>query len=80
MAPAQPDKVASARDHAALARATRGFARPADFFVQRRAEGVDTIAVAFWPRPAIDRLSDFKADEYAGLVGGAGFEPHVKTR
>jgi pyruvate,water dikinase len=79
MALAQPDKVASARDRAAIARATRGYARPADFFVQRLAEGVGTIAAAFYPRPVIVRLSDFKTNEYAGLVGGAGFEPHEEN-
>jgi pyruvate,water dikinase len=48
--------------------------RPA-FYVDRLAEGVATIAAAFWPRDVIVRLSDFKTNEYAGLVGGAPFEP-----
>ena len=45
------------------------------FFVERLAEGVATIAAAFWPRPVIVRLSDFKSSEYAALVGGRAFEP-----
>jgi pyruvate,water dikinase len=54
---------------------TRGFARPRDFFVQRLSEGIGTIAAAFHPKPVIVRLSDFKTNEYAKLLGGAAFEP-----
>ncbi|MDR3510014.1 MAG: phosphoenolpyruvate synthase [Caulobacteraceae bacterium] len=75
MALAEPGKVTSARDRATIARATRLYAKPADFFVERLAEGVGTIAAAFFPRPVIVRLSDFKTNEYASLTGGAGFEP-----
>jgi pyruvate,water dikinase len=75
MALAEPDRVRPARDRAAIQRATRRFAKPADFFVERLAEGVGTMAAAFYPRPVIVRLSDFKTNEYAGLLGGAGFEP-----
>jgi pyruvate,water dikinase len=75
MALAEPGRVALAKDRAAIARATRGFDTPADFFVQRLSEGVGAIAAAFFPRPVIVRLSDFKTNEYAGLIGGAGFEP-----
>jgi len=53
----------------------KGFKSPADFFVQRLAEGVGTIAAAFYPKPVIVRLSDFKTNEYASLLGGEGFEP-----
>jgi pyruvate,water dikinase len=67
--------VASARDRAAITRATRGYARPEDYFIERLSEGVGTIAAAFYPRPVIIRLSDFKTNEYAGLIGGAAFEP-----
>ena len=45
------------------------------FFVEKLAEGVGTIAAAFYPKPVIVRLSDFKTNEYASLLGGAGFEP-----
>jgi pyruvate,water dikinase len=53
----------------------RNYARPTDFFVEKLAEGVGTIAAAFFPKPVILRLSDFKTNEYASLLGGAGFEP-----
>ncbi len=54
---------------------TAGYPSPRDFFVERLAEGVGTIAAAFYPRPVIVRLSDFKSNEYAQLVGGERFEP-----
>jgi pyruvate,water dikinase len=53
----------------------RGYERPADYFVRELAEGVGTIAAAFYPKPVIVRLSDFKTNEYAGLLGGRWFEP-----
>jgi pyruvate, water dikinase len=52
-----------------------GYAEPGEYFVERLAEGVGTIAAAFWPKEVIVRLSDFKSNEYAGLPGGADFEP-----
>jgi pyruvate,water dikinase len=54
---------------------TAGYADKTAYFVDRLAEGVGTIAAAFHPRPVILRFSDFKTNEYARLVGGAGFEP-----
>jgi pyruvate,water dikinase len=75
MALAHPEKVTSPADCAAIARLTRRYARPADFFVERLSEGVGTIAAAFYPRPVIVRLSDFKTNEYARLIGGGAFEP-----
>jgi pyruvate,water dikinase len=48
---------------------------PADFFIRRLAEGVSTLAAAFNPKPVIVRLSDFKSNEYAGLLGGDRYEP-----
>ncbi len=54
---------------------TAGYPSPKEFFVERLAEGVGTIAAAFYPRPVIVRLSDFKSNEYAQLVGGERFEP-----
>jgi pyruvate,water dikinase len=74
MALVEPDRVTSAIDRAAIERLTRLHARPADFFVERLSEGVGTIAAAFYPRPVIVRLSDFKTNEYAKLIGGADFE------
>ncbi len=52
-----------------------GDTEPTEFFVDRLAQGVGQIAAAFWPRPVIVRFSDFKTNEYAGLLGGAPFEP-----
>ncbi|MDN5001318.1 phosphoenolpyruvate synthase [Bradyrhizobium sp. GCM10027634] len=75
MALLKPDKVKSAKARAEIAHLVRGFESPADFFVQRLAEGVGTIAAAFYPKPVIVRLSDFKTNEYASLIGGEGFEP-----
>jgi pyruvate,water dikinase len=75
MALACPDKVASAKARAAIARRVRGYERPSDFFVERLSEGIGTIAAAFHPKPVIVRLSDFKTNEYARLLGGAAFEP-----
>ncbi len=48
---------------------------PTEYLVDAVAQGVGTLAAAFWPRPVIVRFSDFKTNEYAGLVGGASFEP-----
>jgi len=54
---------------------SRGYANPRGFFVEKLAEGVATIAAAFWPKPVIVRLSDFKSNEYKKLIGGALYEP-----
>ena len=75
MALVHPERVTDARERAALARLTCGYARPADFFVERLSEGIGTIAAAFYPRPVIVRMSDFKSNEYAHLLGGRDFEP-----
>lgn len=74
MALLHPDKVTDAAEQAALRRLTRHHARPEDFFIEKLAEGVGTIAAAFYPRPVIVRLSDFKTNEYASLLGGGPFE------
>ena len=52
-----------------------GYADPVSFYVDRLAEGTATIAAAFWPKPVIVRLSDFKSNEYANLTGGDRYEP-----
>lgn len=51
------------------------YASPRDYFVKRLAEGVSTLAAAFNPKPVIVRLSDFKSNEYANLIGGSAYEP-----
>ncbi len=53
----------------------QGYASPRSFFVNKLAEGIGTIAAAFYPRKVIVRLSDFKSNEYASLIGGQAFEP-----
>ncbi len=75
MALADPGKVTSKTARAEIQRRVRNYARPTDFFVERLSEGIGTIAAAFYPKPVIVRLSDFKTNEYASLIGGAGFEP-----
>jgi pyruvate,water dikinase len=57
----------------------RGHTTPREFFVQRLAEGVATIAAAFWPKPVIVRLSDFKSNEYRKLIGGSRYEPEEEN-
>ena len=75
MALLHPGRLGEESERRALAQLTRGYARPADFFVERLAEGIGTIAAAFYPKPVIVRMSDFKTNEYAGLLGGRWFEP-----
>ncbi len=55
--------------------AARGYRDPRTFFVEKLTEGIATIAAAFWPKPVIVRLSDFKSNEYKKLIGGARYEP-----
>jgi len=79
MALAQPDKVTSEDDRKAIAKLAGRYGRPADFFIEKLSEGVGTIAAAFYPKPVIIRLSDFKTNEYAKLIGGAPFEPREEN-
>ncbi len=57
----------------------RGHASPKAFFVDKVTEGVATIAAAFWPKPVIVRLSDFKSNEYRKLIGGSRYEPEEEN-
>lgn len=75
MALIHPERVESKRDEREIHRRTAGYDQPADYFVDRLALGIGRIAAAFYPRPVIMRFSDFKTNEYAGLVGGKPFEP-----
>ncbi len=75
MALIHPEKVSDPVARAALEKLTRGYPDGESFFVQRLSEGIGTIAAAFWPRPVVVRMSDFKTNEYASLIGGADFEP-----
>jgi pyruvate,water dikinase len=75
MALAHPERVTDAAERASIAELARAHATPADYFVERLSEGVGTIAAAFYPKPVIVRMSDFKTNEYAALLGGRAFEP-----
>ncbi|WP_322859744.1 phosphoenolpyruvate synthase [Mycobacterium europaeum] len=70
-----PDKVHDPEARRTIARLTQGHADGGEFFVQRLSEGIGTIAAAFWPKPVVVRMSDFKTNEYASLIGGTAFEP-----
>ncbi len=70
-----PEKVTDAGARETISRLTRGHPSGDAFFVQRLSEGIGTIAAAFWPKPVVVRMSDFKTNEYATLIGGADFEP-----
>jgi pyruvate,water dikinase len=65
-----PDEVA-----AQILAKCAGYADPVSFYVDKLAEGIATLAASFWPQPIIVRMSDFKSNEYAHLLGGKGFEP-----
>ena len=64
---------------ARVERNTRGYPDPRTFFVEKMVEGVATIAAAFWPKPVIVRLSDFKSNEYRKLIGGERYEPEEEN-
>jgi pyruvate,water dikinase len=57
----------------------RGHASPRAFYVDKLTEGIATIAAAFWPKPVIVRLSDFKSNEYRKLIGGSRYEPEEEN-
>ena len=75
MALVSPEKVTSKQAQKAIQRLAGNHPRPSDYFVEKLSEGVGTIAAAFYPKPVIVRLSDFKTNEYAKLIGGEAFEP-----
>ena len=58
---------------------TAAYASPVEYYIERLREGIATIAAAFYPKPVIVRLSDFKSNEYANLVGGKLYEPHEEN-
>jgi len=75
MALVHPERVTDRAAAAEIRARTAGLTDPTELFVERLATGVGRIAAAFWPRPVIVRLSDFKTNEYANLLGGKDFEP-----
>ena len=75
MALVHPERIDDTSVRERIVGLARGFATPADYFVRQLSEGVATIAAAFYPKPVIVRMSDFKTNEYASLLGGRWFEP-----
>ncbi len=75
MALLHPEKVKDKAELEALETLIQGYKSGADYFINRLSEGVATIAAAFYPKPVIVRMSDFKTNEYASLLGGQSFEP-----
>jgi pyruvate,water dikinase len=74
-----PERVTDPEAREEIDRLIRLYPDGETFFVQRLSEGIGTIAAAFWPKPVVVRMSDFKTNEYASLVGGADFEPHEEN-
>ena len=75
MALVHPEKVTDFSTQNQIYYLTYGYKNKEEFFVEKLAEGVGTIAAAFYPKPVIVRMSDFKTNEYASLIGGEYFEP-----
>jgi len=74
MALVHPERVTDTKERKAIDRITQGYEEPTAFFIERLSEGVATIAAAFYPKPVVVRMSDFKSNEYASLLGGKFFE------
>lgn len=79
MALAQPNRVLEEADRKAIERLTINYPHQEDYFVEKLSEAVATIAAAFYPREVIVRMSDFKSNEYAQLLGGRAFEPEEEN-
>ncbi|WP_418318377.1 phosphoenolpyruvate synthase [Piscinibacter sakaiensis] len=79
MAVLHQERITDAAERAKVEALCAGYPDGASYFIERLAEGVGTIAAAFFPRPVIVRLSDFKSNEYAALLGGRVFEPHEEN-
>ncbi len=75
MALVHPERVADPGERREIERLTAAFSPREEYFVEQLAGGIATIAAPFYPRPVVVRLSDFKSNEYASLVGGRAFEP-----
>ncbi|MEZ4379828.1 MAG: phosphoenolpyruvate synthase [Nannocystaceae bacterium] len=75
MALAHPERITDPEAQAQIAALTAASAGPAEYFVETLGRGIGTLAAAVHPRPVIVRMSDFKTNEYARLLGGAAFEP-----
>ena len=79
MAVLHPERIQDVAERNKVLALSAGYQDGRSYFVERLAEGVGTIAAAFFPRPVIVRLSDFKSNEYAALMGGRDFEPHEEN-
>ncbi len=79
MALLHPERVRDEHVRAELDLLTRAYSDRAEYFVDQLAQGVGTIAAAFYPKPVVVRLSDFKSNEYATLLGGNDFEPREEN-
>jgi pyruvate,water dikinase len=79
MALVHPERVADEAERQEIERLTFGFRDRESYFVEQLAGGIGTIAAAFYPRPVVVRLSDFKTNEYASLIGGKAFEPEEEN-
>ncbi len=79
MALLHPEKVTNIADQNEIYYLTYGYQHKEEFFVEKLSEGVATIAAAFYPKPVIVRMSDFKTNEYASLIGGGVFEPNEEN-
>ncbi|MDW8340722.1 MAG: phosphoenolpyruvate synthase [Geminicoccaceae bacterium] len=79
MALLYPERVSDPAERRAIAELLEGWSSPRDYFVTKLSEAVGTICAAFWPRPVVVRLSDFKSNEYARLLGGRDFEPREEN-
>ncbi len=75
MALLHPQRIKDETERRAVLDVSRNSSSGAEYFIQRLSEGIGTIAAAFYPKPVIVRMSDFKTNEYAGLLGGRWFEP-----
>ncbi|QSV46044.1 phosphoenolpyruvate synthase [Geobacter benzoatilyticus] len=79
MALVHPERVEDEASRREIGRLTAGYPDPPAYFVEKLAEGIGTIAAAFHPKPVIVRMSDFKSNEYASLLGGRAFEPREEN-
>jgi pyruvate,water dikinase len=79
MALIQFDKVTDTAVREKIEALTKGYKNRSDFFVDKLAQGVAKIGAAFWPNDVIVRMSDFKSNEYANLIGGSFFEPREEN-
>src|SRR3990167_2188855 len=73
------DKLTDESLKQAIREKTAAYDSPVEYYIEKIREGISTIAAAFYPKPVIFRLSDFKSNEYANLIGGPLFEPHEEN-